>query len=167
MTEYERKLEHRCVKAEQELAKHSRVYNEVTIPEREALKEQLAAAKADAEALAVALDRIACSHHPKLVNCEVAWQEVAGFAASTLAAYRANHGAPDAGKEATWQTGTPPHSNPGTSADYFLCIPLYSDVPLVLIFLHEEKHWTQGGGDTQAVRCWMPIPSAPYGKDAK
>ena len=124
-------------------------------------------AQTDAEALAVALDRIACSHHPKLVNCEVAWQEVAGFAASTLAAYRANHGAPDAGKEATWQTGTPPHSNPGTSADYFLCIPLYSDVPLVLIFLHEEKHWTQGGGDTQAVRCWMPIPSAPYGKDAK
>lgn len=41
------------------------------------------------------LERIALSHHPKQVNCEVAWQEVAGLAAATLAAHRLAHGSPE------------------------------------------------------------------------
>ncbi len=57
-----------------------------------------------------------------------------------------------------WMTGTPPHSKPGTNADHFLCIPIESDVPVVLVYIHDEKQWTKGGGDTQKVRWWMLIP---------
>jgi hypothetical protein len=49
--------------------------------------------------LVAALDRIALSYHPKLVNCEVAWQEVAGFAAATVAAHRSHTTAPGGEKK--------------------------------------------------------------------
>ena len=60
-----------------------------------------------------------------------------------------------------WNTGTPPHSKPGTRADYFLCIPIESNVPVVLVYIHDEKQWTKGGGDTQRIRWWSVIPPMP------
>ena len=46
----------------------------------------------------------------------------------------------------------------GRKSDYFICIPIESDVPVVLIFQYDLMEWTQGGGDIQRVRRWMPIP---------
>lgn len=63
-----------------------------------------------------------------------------------------------------WMTGQPPHSKPGTLADHFLCIRIESDVPIVLVYIHAEKQWTQGGDDTQKVRWWMIIPPMPNEK---
>ena len=46
-------------------------------------------------------------------------------------------------------------------SDYLLCIPIDSDVPRVLVYMHEYGHYTSGGGDTQKVRLWVTIPNVP------
>ena len=61
-------------------------------------------------------------------------------------------------KYGEWYNSTPPHTKPGTISDYFLCIPIDSDIPRVLVYMHEDQEWTSGGGDRQLVRWWSLIP---------
>ena len=60
-----------------------------------------------------------------------------------------------------WFDSVPPHTQPGTTSDYFLAVGIDSDVPKVLIYMHAERVWTAGGGDTQRVRLWAHIPPLP------
>lgn len=53
-----------------------------------------------------------------------------------------------------WFDTVPPHTHPGTKSDYFLAVGIDSDVPQVLVYMHDERVWTAGGGDTQRVRLW-------------
>ena len=47
--------------------------------------------------------------------------------------------------------------NDDIKSDYFLTIPLDSDIPTVLTYIFAEERWTSFGGDTQRVRYWQPI----------
>ena len=60
-----------------------------------------------------------------------------------------------------WFDSVPPHTKPGTTSDYFLAVGIDSDVPRVLVYMHAERTWTEGGGDTQRVRLWAHIPPLP------
>ena len=60
-----------------------------------------------------------------------------------------------------WFDSVPPHTQPGTTSDYFLAVGIDSDVPKMLIYMHAERVWTAGGGDTQRVRLWAHIPPLP------
>jgi len=60
-----------------------------------------------------------------------------------------------------WSDRLPPHTQPGTTSDYFLAVGIDSDVPRVLVYIHAERTWTGGGGDTQRVRLWAHIPPLP------
>jgi hypothetical protein len=60
-----------------------------------------------------------------------------------------------------WFDSVPPHTQPGTTSDYFLAVGIDSDVPKILVYIHAERTWTAGGGDTQRVRLWAHIPPLP------
>jgi len=56
-----------------------------------------------------------------------------------------------------WQTGEPVQGQ--NASDYYLCYTIDNLlVPVVLIYIYSDKQWTSGGGDTQKVYKWMPIP---------
>ena len=68
-----------------------------------------------------------------------------------------------------WFDSVPPHTQPGTTSDYFLAVGIDSDVPKILVYIHAERTWTAGGGDTQRVRLWAhipPLPNAPADRAA-
>uniref|UniRef100_A0A6H1Z6J4 Uncharacterized protein n=1 Tax=viral metagenome TaxID=1070528 RepID=A0A6H1Z6J4_9ZZZZ len=46
----------------------------------------------------------------------------------------------------------------GVQSDYYLCITIDSNIPIVLQYIFDEDRFTLHGDDTQHIKSWMVIP---------